>query len=505
MTTQSQNPDSQRQRTLLIALGGGGLLALCSCLLAAVGLGGYYLYNQQTPTAAEPAVEYILDASPRMDQPAKEGGTRLSVARAVLAEVVRPADPATLAGLRAFGAGAVADSCSDTHLIVPLALASQGQIADAAFALSAGASSDSALAEAMIAAIKDIAKTSGPHTLVVITGGADSCNAQAGELIQQEAARAGIKLQEFVVGFEVDAQEAQAIKSMVAESGGQYLDAPDEATLRNVLMAIQNHIDRPSNTSLALITTASTPGAVITFPTPAAHAGTAVASATEPGPPPETTPTSESQTEFIGQTACDHPYFPLRPGATWTYSGDGFGYTWTVDSVSGNLSNATAVVTISFEAASITYDWVCTGEGVTYFQAGTITSTETGTIANFSVTSQSGASLLAAGNLTPGASWTNSYTYQYDIVGEGLSMSFTSDVSESSTAGEKQTFSTGLGTFDVIPVTTNAAYTSSSEYGSFTSTGSHVAWYAYGVGIVRIESTFDGSSSTTELVSYSIP
>src|SRR5438093_9491573 len=90
--------------------------------LVCVGLAGagYYLYTSRA-LPAQPAVEYILDASPRMAEPAQtDGGTRLAVAQGVLAEIVRPADPQVTAGLRVFGTGALPQACQDTRLVVPL-------------------------------------------------------------------------------------------------------------------------------------------------------------------------------------------------------------------------------------------------------------------------------------------------------------------------------------------------------------------------------------------------
>src|SRR6185436_18160076 len=144
--------------------------------------------------------------SPRMIEPS-EGGTRLAIAQAVLAEIVRPADTAVTAGLRVFGTGHQPAACQDTDLLVPLAPASQGLISDRLVALTSGAGADAALADAMVAAIRDLAGTRGPHSLVVVTGGADSCNPEAGQLIASEADKAGIKLELFVVGFQVSDED----------------------------------------------------------------------------------------------------------------------------------------------------------------------------------------------------------------------------------------------------------------------------------------------------------
>ncbi|HKZ70702.1 MAG TPA: hypothetical protein VJ020_11520, partial [Anaerolineales bacterium] len=393
MSTQSSSSTPQ-QRKLLTVAGGCAVLALCLCVAGLAGAGVYYYVNSRAQTTADqPTVEYILDASPRMDL-AAEGGTRLEVAQAVLAEIVRPADTSVTSGLRVFGNGAAPEACKDTNLIVPLARANQPQIADELLAVDAGASADAALAEAMIAAIRDLAATGGPHTLVVVTGGADACNAQAGELIKQEAERAGIKLQQFVIGFMVDEAEAQAIKAMIEESGAgaeAYFNAPDLDTLRNLLLTIQNFVDHPSQVAQQLITTAATPGAVIVLPTAVAQAtpGGDGGPIIIGGETSEAGTTPEPGSDYPSQSACDHPYFPMRPGATWTYSSsEGSGYTWTVNSVSGDLSNATASVTISFETGSITYDWACTPEGITYFTNASVA--VEGATFDYTISNQSG-------------------------------------------------------------------------------------------------------------------
>jgi hypothetical protein len=272
-------PSPTRQPNPLIA-------SLASCLVvvvtglacAGVVAGGYYLYSRRAlPT--QPAVEYILDASPRMAEPAQiDGGTRLGVAQGVLAEIVRPADPKLTAGLRVFGTGALPQACQDTRLVVPLAIAVQAQISTQLLGLTTGPSADAAVGEAMVSAIRDLGTTLGPHTLVVVTGGDDSCNPEAGQLIAAEAARAGIRLQLFVVGYQVPDDQGDAIKGLVDDAGGgAYINTHTKAELEQVLAAIQHHVDNPAaNSATGVIATAqsvSGPGDVFTAPTASAGGG----------------------------------------------------------------------------------------------------------------------------------------------------------------------------------------------------------------------------------------
>jgi hypothetical protein len=86
-------------------------------------------------------------------------------------------------------------------------------------------------------------------------------------------------------------------------------------------------------------------------------------------------------------TACDHPYFPMRPGSSWVYfeEGDSYYHHWNVLSVEGDKQNANAVMTayigefseLTEEAKSqmifIEYNWVCSAdEGIVSFDMATL-------------------------------------------------------------------------------------------------------------------------------------
>src|SRR5574341_528349 len=255
-------------RPMLLGLGGAGLAGLLACLCLIVAAIAALIYFRTRPTAGdEPTAAYILDASPRMEL-AAEGGTgktRIGVAEAVLAEVIRPSEPSLTMGLRVFGTGANSDTCKDTDLVVPFALSNQARIADTLTQILPGPSDQAALAEAMIAAIRDLSKRKGPHWLVVVTGGADTCEPNAAGMIAGEAHKAGIELQTFVIGFQLTEAEAQAVKSLIAEtSGATYLAAPDRTTLRSILQAVQDYINSPSDVLRAAIAAAATPRSTVT-------------------------------------------------------------------------------------------------------------------------------------------------------------------------------------------------------------------------------------------------
>jgi hypothetical protein len=526
-----------RRRGWMIALV-AALALICLCLVAIGVGGGYFYWRAEEAVVAGNGVEYILDVSSRMDLPAEgSDSSRLIVARNVMAETIRPSR-AEVAALRFFGSGALTQACQDTDLVVPLAPDNQARIAQELTAVSSGEAPDSALAEAMIAAIRDLAPVTGPRSLVVVTGGYDSCQAEAGRMVAQEAARAGIDLRTFVIGFQVAAEEAEAIKELVALTGNAlYLDAPDEAALVAALQRVQTYVDNPTGENLAAVqqiaaeTAAVTPDATVTptVPpeTPATLAVTATESEATPLPvatataeaaaTPLATPTAGVTPDPIGdyqaQSACDHPYFPLREGATWTYlqqsEGETFTWEWEVVEVTGDLNEAVAVVQANFDdELFITYHWECTEEGVFSFDYGAIDFGAIdleGITFSFDVVQSEGVMLPPPPEFIPGATWDNNYTVEASFAFEGQSFSSTTQHDGSYRAVDFETVTVRAGTFETLRVegrssSTTTVFGQSTNYSS-TST----QWYAYGVGWVRTTDTGLESSSTMELVSYHIP
>src|SRR4030067_877305 len=108
MSVQATPPRKGPRRPLLIVLGACGALILIACVIGAAVAGFFYLRRNQA-AAGQPTVAYILDTSPRMNEPA-EGGTRLAIAQSVLSEIVRPASPDVSDGRCVLGSRAVAGS-----------------------------------------------------------------------------------------------------------------------------------------------------------------------------------------------------------------------------------------------------------------------------------------------------------------------------------------------------------------------------------------------------------
>ena len=463
----SPSPRTNAQRRMWFGLGAGGVVVLCLCLVLGAGGGvALYLTRHQT-SAASAIVEYVLDASPRMAQPGDTGKPRLTVARGVLADIVRPTDPSVVSGLRVFGTGAVTQSCQDTNLLVPLGPSSARQIADKVTGLEVGQSPDSALAEAIVRAIRDLASQKGTHSLVVVTGGSDSCNPNAGQVVAQEAKRSGIDLETYVVGFGVSDTDAQAIKVVLDQTPkARYLAAKDEATLRTTLRGVQDRVEHPA-------------------------------------------------TAYTSENACDYPYEPLRKGAVWEYSDPDSTYSETVTAVTVGPSQTTAswATTSAYSGGSSNqgFETVCDANGIEAFQEQYGASGQ-GVTGKATMTAHSGQSLVPPAEMAPGTTWSDSVTWAYTTVDSqtGQVMTSTTNMTDTYAAVGVETVTTPAGTFNAIRVdvvstslTTNSSLPA--PYNVMTGTSTMTRWYTRGVGMVKWATNAGGTAYESQLVAYSVP
>ena len=213
-----------------------------------------------------------------------------------------------------------------------------------------------------------------------------------------------------------------------------------------------------------------------------------------------------------GLTACDHPYFPLRPGATWTYSTESGATTWTVSSVTGDTTSASAEVTFAFEQGTVTWHFQCDASGITSYDFGAISSTELGQVVVFNVTSQSGVLIPAAELLAPGYSWTNAYELQmeFTIPGQDQQISSANARTEDLVVTGAEPVTVGGETFDGLLISFNGTSTIQMQVPGVevppTTTSDSGTWtLARGVGIVMSTSQSEGFSSQSTLTSYHIP
>ena len=214
------------------------------------------------------------------------------------------------------------------------------------------------------------------------------------------------------------------------------------------------------------------------------------------------------------QSACDHPYLPLRTGSTWTYNEGEDTLIWEVTDVQGDLNNATAVLKITVGDVSIDYHWSCAeGTGLASFDFANVGSAATGMEMTLEQENAEGQFLLPADQLQPGATWETNLESAFTFTqGEGdLVIDVSGDMTTKQT---NEVLSVDPVTFDgqtvdgvqikqtddismvmVIlenPITQSMNIVNTKELGR-------------GIGLVSQDSLSDFGPSTIELVSYFIP
>ncbi len=225
---------------------------------------------------------------------------------------------------------------------------------------------------------------------------------------------------------------------------------------------------------------------------------------------PTPTPSGGGATGGGGQTACDHPYLPLRSGATWTYSTENGPTTWTVGSVTGDATSASAEVAVSTGAVQLTWHFQCDASGITSYDFGSISSSQSGVFIALKVTDHSGVLLPPVELLVPGYNWSNAYTLEIGFSGAGSKAGGTSSRSEQYSVASANPVTVNGQSFDGLQLSLSGTSTIQISAGAqsappITTSDTGTWTLARGVGIVQTTFQTENVSSRSELTSYSIP
>jgi hypothetical protein len=193
---------------------------------------------------------------------------------------------------------------------------------------------------------------------------------------------------------------------------------------------------------------------------------------------------------------CDNPLFPVRPGATWTYSSSGsssgpYSFTDTITEVRADGFTLTS----QFPGLTRTQEWACRPEGLvalTMSGGPAASLSSSGMTLNFQTSNVSGLSLPAA--VAAGDHWPYALEVQGTItIAEGQSAEGSGAVGFSSTAMGIENVTVPAGTFEAMKVRTASDIRLSVNYLGLpipvNVTGSYFIWYAPGVGWVKMEGT----------------
>lgn len=172
----------------------------------------------------------ILDASGSMWGQI-DGRPKLEIAREALGSVLSAIPADTELGLMAYG-HREKGSCEDIELVVPPGTGTAGAITDAANAMKFLGKTP--LSEAVRRAAAELRATEEKATVILITDGIETCNADPCALANELEA-SGVDFTAHVVGFGLTADEGRQVACLAENTGGKYIEAKDASTLVDAL------------------------------------------------------------------------------------------------------------------------------------------------------------------------------------------------------------------------------------------------------------------------------
>ena len=247
----------------------------------------------------------------------------------------------------------------------------------------------------------------------------------------------------------------------------------------------------------------------------------------EPAPTftPEAEPAADTES-YYSQTACDHPYFPLREGATWTFADSINGTTinWLITEISGDRGNATAIMQITItggaEEIRLDYTWQCSAAaGIASFDYATLNSINTGPgqiTLEMQNASGEGVQFLPADQLLPGVTWNMTtegiFRMNLNAAGTALQADGTMQVRMVNIVLNDDPVVFGGHTLPALVIQRDMTIANQINMSGMaismpelTFNLRNVATMAYGIGPVSQSTTSDFANEELTLISYEIP
>jgi tRNA A-37 threonylcarbamoyl transferase component Bud32 len=221
---------ARQRQTPWLLIGAG--VAIFLCLF--VGLTAAAVYFWLRPAPSLTAWQFVVDASQGMNETINDR-TKMDIARAALAKELEILPRNVNASLRVFGGGASGgEPCQDTRLLVEPASGQGGRLANALAGVTP--SGEAPLTEAIVQAIGDFDLTRDTHnTLIIITAGLDTCEANAVEQLEILSERLGIEFDLQLIGLGVSEADRIQLEEIAEAAGGEYHDAQSEEDIRQVV------------------------------------------------------------------------------------------------------------------------------------------------------------------------------------------------------------------------------------------------------------------------------
>ncbi len=160
-----------------------------------------------------------------------DGKAKLEIARTALDEVLASVPPETELGFMAYG-HREKGSCDDIELMVAPAKGTGPAIASAAAGMKFLGKTP--LSEAVRRAAGELRSTEEKATVILITDGIETCEADPCAL-GAELEASGVDFTAHVVGFGLTADEGKQVACLAENTGGKYIEAKDATSLADAL------------------------------------------------------------------------------------------------------------------------------------------------------------------------------------------------------------------------------------------------------------------------------
>lgn len=183
-----------------------------------------------TEAAVRPDLVLILDASGSMWGQI-QGENKIVIARRVLADVLAKVPDTANVGLVAYGHRREAD-CNDIEIVVPVGAIDHAAIVKRINALNPKGKTP--ITASLNLAFDDVAKRDRPATVVLVSDGLETCNADPCQAVRDAKAK-GIKFVMHVIGFDVGGVDVSQLECAAQAGGGLYLGASDAGQFTDAL------------------------------------------------------------------------------------------------------------------------------------------------------------------------------------------------------------------------------------------------------------------------------
>lgn len=215
---------------------------LASAGALACALTGLTLAAQPASAADRLApVMYVLDASGSMKDTLPAGGTRMDAAKQALASMVNGLPDGARVGLSTYGTqtgGSDAEKprgCQDFTVLRPVGALDKKAMVDTANAIQPRGYTPIGLALRKAAAALP---SKGPRSVVLVSDGIDTCSPPDPCEVARSLHEQGVDLHVDTVGFSVDDTAKAQLTCIAQATGGEYVDAPDAASLNRALSRV---------------------------------------------------------------------------------------------------------------------------------------------------------------------------------------------------------------------------------------------------------------------------